>query len=442
MRSFFSVRGFAKFALLFSSFVSVAFSKDASFVLDASVIESFSAFPSVTLLNPPAERLPNRSFSSFGAQELNPQNKKSPQLVCGPDADAHTLACYDLLMRSYVGKWPIPGSVTSKPVYAEGMWFVGTSEGFFVALDSTFLGKESIAFWGNHSRLYAHLLRPRLTQGASAKTLAPKTEPLKPSGWRWHHAGSTEFVGTPVVKNGFIYALAANQFIHAFEIATGRLVWASRLSTDIPLRLTSVSIQVAEKEILAGSNDGYLVALNPTDGNVMWRVLFPSKAEDRFQAITAAPLLLGRSVVASNASNVTQRVSLDSQRIEWSYPIGSGASPAQTESAVIVGGSDGSVVSLNKSSGALIWKKELSAESPIVSVYTLAAGKIVIAASQNGTIFILDTVKGTILQRLNRMGDVSGEFFAGASQEEVCLSFSAPGMRCFELQLRQNSKLF
>lgn len=392
--------------------------------------------------------------------------------ACGPSPSFNTLVCYNLLGGERLDELPIPGALSTTPIFFDGTWIFGTTQGFFIRTEGTSvrttpsLGGSHTAFWGGAARRSMQILRNRTANstakstaslsaggaqvpgsgagpsggdsGALPKGATPTTEGLAqnaaflPLGWKWFHTGSAEFIGTPIVSGSLVYALSANQFLHAFDLVTGRLVWTSRLAPEAPLRLSGAALTATPREILVGTDEGAVLAFDPKDGTAIWRYLVNSQSEDKFRAIVASPLVLGRSMVVSNAESATQRVSLDGRTVEWSYPVGSIAQVRADESAVYLAGTDGSVTSLESRAGTLRWKVLASPDSPIASVFVSRKKNVLFVATKKGEVSILDLKRGHTLSRLTQVGDVVGEFFAIPGEvSDVCLGFSHAALRCY-----------
>jgi outer membrane protein assembly factor BamB len=251
------------------------------------------------------------------------------------------------------------------------------------------------------------------------------------SGYRWFATSSFEYVGTPVVFGTQVFALTANQYLLAHDAQSGRTLWSTRLAPESSLRLKASSLVATAKEVLVGTDDGQVMALNPKDGGVLWRYLVPARGDERFKAVVAPPLVVGRSVVFSNAESLTTRLSLDGRTVEWSYPMGAVAQVRADDANVYLGGSDGSVSAIDARSGALRWKVAVSAQAPIASLWLPRAKNVILVADKKGVLTVLDTRRGIRLSSLPAGGDVIGEFFGGHGESDACLSFDGAGFRCY-----------
>lgn len=128
-------------------------------------------------------------------------------------------------------------------------------------------------------------------------------------GLAWSYdLGSTRGVeATPVVVGGTMYVTAPWSVVHALDARTGEKLWeydpkvpreyGARACCDVVNR----GVAVAKGKVFVGTLDGYLVALDPASGEVLWRKdTFGHMRETKLQTITGAPRVFGDLVVIGN----------------------------------------------------------------------------------------------------------------------------------------------
>ncbi len=363
--------------------------------------------------------------------------------VCGPSPERNVLSCFNLLGGELLDTVPLPGNLSTTPFFYDGSWFIGTSKGFFLRTEGSSvrytptLGSVNSRFWGSDSRLYMRALKDRLYPEATrpnASQNAQQIAPNIPNGWKWYYATSSEYVGTPVVSGNSIIIQTAQQFLNSFDVNTGKLLWATRLAPESPLRIGASALTATAREILIGTDEGAILALNPKDGALLWRYSFPIDSNDKYHAITAAPLVTGRSIIASNAESQTQRVSLDGRNLEWSYPLGSVAQARSDESNVYLGGSNGALAALDLRTGALKWKTLLNPSSPLTTIFVVKDKKMLLVSTKKGEIFLVNSENGHIETSTPTLGDSLGEFFPVVGEADTCLTFVPNALRCFKVE--------
>ncbi len=365
-------------------------------------------------------------------------------VVCGPSLAVNTLTCYALPVSRFVVDIPLPGALSSAPVFYDDSWIATTTKGFAVrmrrdvaaASAQPALRSDHFSFWGAESR----------------KTMAQlkRDGQLSADSYIWSYSLGTEIVGQPLVFEKTFFAFGANQFLYALDVATGRPRWTLRVAPDTSLRLEAAPLAAvpSENQILVGTSEGILLALSAQNGAIVWRHRLDFSPGQRFPAIVAKPLVYEKSVIVSSAEGSTERVSFekcsvasdkcngDNRAVEWRYPLGSIAAARRFDNGVVIGGHEGTVVLLDPRNGAVRWKTPAFSVGAVASMDSvlLAGTEYLLVAFTEGSIAVLDRV-GKILDVLPPVGESTGEFFAGHDPAEVCLSFVTPGFRCFSLSL-------
>ena len=456
-----SVAGFT-FAASFSPYFSLcAFAKIEFSSPSPKIIEEMSSYHPGHSGNqstiPEVVKPSKRSFAQFGGvtSELS---KKQIRPWCGPSPQTNTMNCFDITHSGvYLQSFPIPGRLSTTPVFADNSWIISTSKGYLMRVDANpenhllpNLTGENTFLWGTKSRQVMASYKPKpiyTDENNSADDLTRNSEPpYVPKGIKWIFPSSSRFIGTPVVKNGLIYAFGSNQYFQAFQWSTGKLVWAARLAPSSTLRLNSNAFTIADSEIYVGNSLGSVLALNPTTGSVLWSWQV-SQADsnqrlktglaagpDKFTGIVAAPLIYNNNIIVSNAESMTQAVSLESHELLWSYPLGSVAQAKAYKDNIILPASNGDIVSLNNDNGDVKWKTSISQSSPVVGLF-LTKSNVLLATTRRGQVFLLNPENGKILSKNFPIGETTGEFFAGYGKSDACLNFVFSGFRCFRAKL-------
>lgn len=385
----------------------------------------------------------NRTSVGF-APTLGLPESTSVRSSCGPSGSPNELVCVNLSTKSEIGRFPIPGSLSQAPLFFGDSWLIATNKGFLIRTEgltsqyNPVLGQASSHFWGAYSRWHMRSLRRTFLKKEGTQKVFDDvfTSSIpNPQGWKWFYAGTSEFVGKPVVLNQKVFALTANQFLHAFDWNTGKLLWAKRIAPDGTLRLGTSVLVTLQNELLLGTDEGRLVSLDPNDGKELWVHRVPTRPEERFRGIVAAPLVHEKSVFVSSAEGTTQKLSLEGHTVEWSYPLGSIATPIIADENVVIGGADGTIAAIEARTGILKWRSSVSSEAPLTYLLTVPERKVLLAFNQLGKAYLLDMKNGKLLWFSSHMGNIVGEPFlmSKASKRDVCVTFASPSLRCFHV---------
>jgi len=149
---------------------------------------------------------------------------------------------------------------------------------------------------------------------------------------RWHLTGIGDGYGTPAIAGGRIYVVSNrgmdNEYVQALAVDDGKVLWTSRIGNvgnpnQQPPYPMARSTPTVEGDVLyAFSSDGDLACLRTDNGKAVWQ----------------------KSV----------RTEFNGMPGTWGYA----ESPLIDGDAIVVtpGGTDATVVKLNKKTGAVIWK--------------------------------------------------------------------------------------
>jgi len=412
-----------------------------------------SALPRLKRLSPLAEQasvgFSLLTASKGGASLQKIRRKQSGSLgdfsenivpVCGQAAEFNTFGCWNLSGGEALSDIPMPGQLTTLPQFFDGSWFVGTSRGFFIRLEANgpyltpSFGIDSDLFHGPDARSTMKALSRRsMVSSSEEQSFVARFQ----GSWQWYATANAEFVGTPQFGNKQVYVLTANQSLNSYDIESGKLNWSVRIAPEAQLRLATGSLLLTEKGLLVGTSDGHVLLIDGNSGQVKWRHSLATGAADRFAAIAAAPLLVGNSVIISNAESVTQRLNLETKVVEWSFPVGSVAQPRYDEGFVLIAGSDGIVHKIDVRTGERAWRSGKLSSNVLLSVYLQKRHNVAFVADSMGQVSVIH-MAGSHAGQLagatppTSFGPVVGDFFTGRSElNEVCLSYKTPGLNCW-----------
>lgn len=366
----------------------------------------------------------------------------SSLLMCGPSLAPREMRCVSQVTGETLANLPLPGDLSAAPLFHNGSWVIATTKGFLFRVvglsdeGTPVLGSDNLSFWGAQSRSRMAFLRDTYraaTEGASGEGADLR---YVQSSWGWYHWSSSPFVSPLLIQGSRLVAMTSNQFIHAFDFDSGKLVWAQRISKDEQLRIRSRALAVSSRYIIAGTSDSRLLFLDPATGKISWQIALPDQGQDRFQGVTAQPLVAGQRIVASNGSSSTVLINERSQQVEWSLPVGSVASPKRFGENIFVGTLDGRVLRVDFQSGKILATVSLSPQEPVASLAVLSGAKRLLVALRSGRVIVLDLADLNEVQEFESVGIVFGEFLDQDESRGVCLSTQDALVRCFAEDMR------
>jgi len=260
-----------------------------------------------------------------------------PQIVAAQEAmfrgnAAHT-GVYDASAGGQFGgvRWRVQtgGPVRSSPTIADGVVFIGSSDGQVYALDE------------------------------------------RDGSERWRTDAGSAVTSTPAVARGTVVVAAFGGHWLGLDVRSGAVRWRLNAGAELPLPwghesgdkwLSSPTIVAGQ--VLLGGGDGVLRSADLATGRVRWTARTAGR-------IRSSPAIANGTVVTGDADGVVYAFDLASGAPRWTYEtyghtLGSDtfgydrrtiqSSPAILDGVVYVGARDGFVYALDLATGALRWK--------------------------------------------------------------------------------------
>jgi outer membrane protein assembly factor BamB len=306
---------------------------------------------------------------------------------------------------------PLGGAVRSSPTVADGVVYVGSTDGVLHALSladgselwaydagspiaSTPAVAGSLVFVGDRA---GSLHAVHAEDGAGAWRL--ETGPDMPLPWG--NEGWDYYTSSPVVAQGTVVIGSGDGGVYAADAATGELRWS--YATDGRVRSSPA---VADGVVYVGSMDGRLYAIDLATGSARWRfetegyALNSSEWGFDRRSIQSSPAVVDGTVYfgsrdghvyAVDAASGEERWRFD-QEVSWCN-----TSPAVFDGVVYAGTSDGHFVqALDAATGEELWR---TATAGRVFASPAVAGETVVVGDQAGTLFALDATTGVVRWR-------------------------------------------
>ncbi len=245
-------------------------------------------------------------------------------------------------------------------------------------------------------------------------------------------------VAAPVVSDGTIYLVDADQTVRAFDAATGARGWSVVLESGSNRDPVAVGagIGTAADRVIVTSGFGFVVALSKTDGSELWRRMLDTP-------ISGSPAILGDRAYVTSTNNELYVLSLTSGEIVWSDQaisesarILSSPSPAVTSDLLVAPYSSGELIAYVPANGRRLWQDTLTTlnrYTPLSAINDIAGRPsiqegVVYAASHSGILTAIDARTGTRIWNTffgSRLGPVvAGQylFIVGTDGQVACLN--------------------
>jgi len=387
------------------------------------------------------------------SQETWAQFGGNKDVVCGPSPFINTLNCFSTRHKNFIKSVPIPGNLSTTPIFYDDSWIIGTTKGFLIRIkaesQSKFIPSVSPAsteLWGSYSRDVMESFVAKTVykdKSQTDKEIKKNTESsledaTKFSNYTWVFPTSSPFTGTPIIYDNYVYGITASQSLQAIDLESGKLIWSIRINAESSFYLANNSLLIENNNLLVSSNRGDLLVLNPKTGDQIKKVSLQSsyQQESRFPNIVAAPLSTDSNhIIVSNALSETKKITLSDLNTVWSYTEGSVNTAIKLNSAVFLLTSNGKVVRLDDITGNVDWSTDININSPLIAGTLINDNKTLLVATQRGNLLALDISSGKILAQNRPIGSVVGSFFDNSyHKNETCLTFSTGSFRCFRVK--------
>jgi outer membrane protein assembly factor BamB len=189
---------------------------------------------------------------------------------------------------------------------------------------------------------------------------------------------------------GNVYSLRASNLVELIQNPDAEVI-ASRLFTGEE-EIWSTPV-LADGKLLFDSVDGYLTALDPVTGEVIWRF----KAKD---GLVTTPTIVGNSVLVAGFGSTLYSVDLEDGSEQWSFVVKHWiwGEPLVTSGTAYFGDFDGVLHAVTVSDGSEDWSISLD-KGPIRGSPVLAAGTLIVGTDQGWLIGIDQNSQEIVWQR-------------------------------------------
>ncbi|MBM1154570.1 PQQ-binding-like beta-propeller repeat protein [archaeon] len=285
------------------------------------------------------------------------------------------------------GKWGerMSDHVYSSPAVAGNRIFVGTRDGFVVALDrksgkvrwkSRIGGEVTSSIVVADGMVFAGCADGRLYVLDQNKGKGVIDFPVASTGKR--------IVSTPLVYMKRIYIGTDEGHLYCIDLLGRRPLWRIHTGGEI-----WSSPAIAYGRLFFGSNDSVLYCVDALTGDPLW-------GKETKDAVVSSPAVVNGRVFFGGFDGYMYCLTAGRGEEVWYRDLGAAiySSPAVVGGRVYICCNDGSVYCLNASTGDIVWKQNLKAEiwaSPAV------CGGYVVVGGLNGYLHILSADNGEVL---------------------------------------------
>jgi outer membrane protein assembly factor BamB len=166
----------------------------------------------------------------------------------------------------------------------------------------------------------------------------------------------TRLTAQPLIVEGRVYTMDTDCVAAAFDLASGHEIWRTKTR---PKKDTSSNvgggIAIADGVLYVTSGLAEALALNLSDGGIIWRVTIPTPAR-------SAPTVVPEGVFLTTMDQQLIGLAAKDGKFLWSYqatPANTGtlgqAAPAYADGVLVAGFESGDLAAVRADSGTLVW---------------------------------------------------------------------------------------
>ncbi len=222
---------------------------------------------------------------------------------------------------------------------------------------------------------------------------------------RWRADLKGETLSAPVITGDLVIVVTIDNRLHALRALDGKERWVVEQSTPRLTMRGSATPAIAGNSVIAGFDNGRLLAVDLDSGNVIWDSMLapPSGRSDleRLSDIDGRISVVGQDVYASGYQGRIAALAVESGQVLWAREISSYVGVAADWTNVYTTNDAGEVIAFFRRNGTESWRQDslLRREPTLpVSFYTTVA-----VGDLEGYLHFFSVIDGVPVARL-RMG--------------------------------------
>lgn len=224
---------------------------------------------------------------------------------------------------------------------------------------------------------------------------------------RWRHQLSGEMLSKALVGNGLVIARTVDGRLQALNAADGSVRWTvEEVVPRLSLRGTAMPI-LAGEAVVAGFDNGKLVAVDANTGDTLWNVTIDSPAGrtelDRLADIDAPAAASGRDVFVAGFQGRVAMLDLDNGQIWWAKDASSYRGFGLDERVLYLTNANGLVTALRRTDGNQQWEQAALRQRGLTA--PAVVGESLVVGDYEGYLHWLSKVDGSVQARAKTDGE-------------------------------------
>jgi outer membrane protein assembly factor BamB len=219
----------------------------------------------------------------------------------------------------------------------------------------------------------------------------------------WKRRASSEVLAAPAIAAGVVVVRTQDGKVAGFAVNDGTPLWVyDRAVPALSLRGTSSPV-IAQNTVLAGFDNGLLVALTVADGQLLWesRIATPSGRSEleRLVDIDADPLVDEDVVFVVTFQGRVAAVELLTGKVLWRRDMSSHSGLGLSDKNLLITDAESFVWAIDRDSSASVWRQDKLARRALTAPTQF--GKHVVVGDFEGYVHFFDQADGRIAARVH-----------------------------------------
>lgn len=238
----------------------------------------------------------------------------------------------------------------------------------------------------------------------------------------WDYFVGGEVLAQPAIVGNSVYVVTTSREVYSFDTDSGALKWTTYVKgfeKKFTMRGNSPIVAAGDR-LYIGFADGQVVSLSASSGAIGWNEMI-SRGNVTFKDIDAAVLVDNSSLFVVGYYGYLTKLNRSSGQVLWRKEIQGGTNMAIDSSYIYISSADGRVIALEKSSGIRRWDVPLYAGA--LSPPTIL-GDLLIVGAEKGYGYIFDKSSGKLLQTIPL---ASGQWGPGITDDSRMYLLSGSG---------------
>jgi outer membrane protein assembly factor BamB len=224
---------------------------------------------------------------------------------------------------------------------------------------------------------------------------------------RWRKSVGSEVLARPLVVNDLVIVRTVDGHIDALSASDGASRWA--LDEAVPrlsLRGTAPPV-LAEDRIIAGFDNGKVLAIDPRNGDVLWDVVVNAPGGrtelERLADIDAPAHVSGDDIFVVGFQGRVAMLALESGQIWWARDASSYRGFSMDDQNLYLTNADSVVVAMRRNDGSVLWEQDTLKRRGLTA--PAIDGDALVVGDFEGYLHWLDKQTGEIVARQKTDGE-------------------------------------